>query len=73
MKKILPFLAGMMVSAFGILIIICGFKGGRIISSSKYDYYQNLDKSFGKYYSMEESIQKDALYSVDEKKKDEYL
>lgn len=73
MKKILPFLAGMMVSAFGILIIICGFKGGRIISSSKYDYYRNLDKSFGKYYSMEESIQKDALYSVNEKKRDKYL
>lgn len=44
-----------------------------MVSASKYEYYRELEKSFGKYYSMEESIQEDALYSVDEKKRDQYL
>lgn len=62
-----------MVSAIGIFIVIYAVEGGRVVSASKYSYYRNLDKSFGKYYSMEESIQKDALYSVNEKKRDAYL
>lgn len=67
------FLAGVLFAALVIFLSTAVFHGTEWISSSKLSYYKDLDQKYGKYYSMEQSIEQNGLYSVDEKKRDKYL
>lgn len=67
------FLTGVMFTVLVIFISTAVFHRTGWISSSKLSYYRGLDKKYGKYYSLEQSIEENGLYSIDEKRRDKYL
>lgn len=67
------FLAGVMLTVLVIFLSTAVFHRTGWISSSKLSYYRDLDKKYGKYYSLEQSIEENGLYSIDEKRRDKYL
>lgn len=62
------------VVATAALVLVVSFFG-RVhwVDDGRYDYYRKLDKSFGKYYSMKELLEKDALYEYDDSNMDDYM
>ena len=62
------------VAATVVLVVVVSFFG-RVhwIDDGRYEYYRKLDKSFGKYYSMQELLEKDALYEYDDSNMDDYI
>lgn len=67
------FLAGVLFTALAVFLSTAVFHSTGLISSGKLSYYKGLDEKYGKYYSLERSIEKKGLYSIDEKKRDKYL
>ena len=67
------FLAGVLATVLVLVISTLVFHTSGVVSSSKLSYYKKLDKKYGKYYSIERDIEKNGLYTIDQKKRDEYL
>ncbi len=51
------------VSAILILLVAVKLQGGALLGAKKYDYYRGMDKSFGKYYQIEELAKRNSIYS----------
>lgn len=67
MKKYRPFITGILV---GVVLLVGGLllTGGRLLTPSQNEYYQGLDKAYGKYYELIKLIDEEALADYDPQK-----
>ena len=59
--------------AFLIIFAVFSYRGVKLIGNDSYQYYQGLNKRYGKFYMLEKIIDKKALKKVDKQDLDQEL
>ncbi len=62
---LLSFMFGVIVSLAGLALCTHAFDAGRFVTNDIYDYYVDLDKSYGKYYEIMKMIGEDPIATAD--------